>query len=150
LSEVERQNAENVNAIKQVLTTFTGLEHRLELVRELNGVKYYDDSFGTTPETAIVAMQAFSRPKVVILGGSDKGASYDELAKAVATSNVRQAVIIGDAGPAIEEALHKTGFTNTSPGGKTMTEIVANTHQKTQPGDIVLLSTACASFDMFK
>jgi UDP-N-acetylmuramoylalanine--D-glutamate ligase len=63
------------DAIRTVLTTFTGLEHRLEFVRELDGVKYYDDSFGTTPETAQVAVEAFSEPKVLILGGSDKGST---------------------------------------------------------------------------
>ncbi len=81
LSEVE--DPIKIKATRQVLTTFTGLEHRLEFVRELNGIKYYDDSFGTTPDTAIVAMQALPQPKVMILGGSDKGIPFDQLADAV-------------------------------------------------------------------
>ncbi|MCA9334378.1 UDP-N-acetylmuramoyl-L-alanine--D-glutamate ligase [Candidatus Saccharibacteria bacterium] len=90
------QVTQNIEAMRSVLTSFSGMEHRLELVRELDGVKYYDDSFGTTPETAIVAMQAFEQPKIVILGGSDKGASYAELAQSVATDNVRCAILIGE------------------------------------------------------
>ncbi|HVI60888.1 MAG TPA: UDP-N-acetylmuramoyl-L-alanine--D-glutamate ligase, partial [Candidatus Saccharimonadales bacterium] len=63
------QISQNAAAMRSVLGSFGGLEHRLELVRELDGVRYYDDSFGTTPETAVVAIQAFEEPKVVILGG---------------------------------------------------------------------------------
>jgi UDP-N-acetylmuramoylalanine--D-glutamate ligase len=137
-------------AMRSVLTSFTGLEHRLQSVRELDGVTYYDDSFGTTPETAMVAIQAFDQPKVIILGGSDKGANYDDLAKTVNDSNVRAAVLIGDQASEIEAALEKTGFKNFVPGGDNMTEIVDTARSKAESGDIVLLSTACASFDMFK
>lgn len=144
------QVAQDTQAIKSVLTTFKGLEHRLELVREINGVKYYDDSFGTTPETAIVAIQAFAQPKVIILGGSDKGASFDELAKAVKNSNIRSVVLIGQMAPKIKQALDKIGYQKIIEGGKTMPEIVAVAKSQAQPGDVVLLSTACASFDMFQ
>lgn len=143
------QAVKDVQAIRSVLTTFTGLEHRLELVREVGGVKYYDDSFGTTPETAIVAIEAFAQPKVVILGGSSKGASYDELAKTVRSNNVKSVVIIGDEGPKIADILEQKGFKNIVAGGKTMGEIVATAKAQAETGDIVLLSTACASFDMF-
>ncbi|HLZ14794.1 MAG TPA: UDP-N-acetylmuramoyl-L-alanine--D-glutamate ligase [Candidatus Saccharimonadales bacterium] len=139
----------DIAPLKSVLTTFTGLEHRLEFVREVNGVKYYDDSFGTTPETAMVAIEAFDQPKVIILGGSDKGASFDDLAKTVASNNVRQVITIGLMGPKIAEALHAQGYSGTLPGGTTMPEIVAAAQKAAQPGDVVLLSTACASFDMF-
>lgn len=141
---------QNIDAAHSVLTSFSGLEHRLEFVRELNGVKYYDDSFGTTPETAIVAMQAFAQPKVVILGGSDKGAQYDELAQAVKTANVRKALLIGDQADHIQAALEKAGFTEYQTGGTNMQEIVATARAVAQDGNVVLLSTGCASFDMFK
>jgi UDP-N-acetylmuramoylalanine--D-glutamate ligase len=144
------QVSQDIEAIRPVVTTFSGLEHRLELVRELDGVKYYDDSFGTTPETAIVAVQAFAEPKVLILGGSDKGASYDELANVVASSNIRKVLLIGDQAASIQEALDRAEFTNYMPGGENMTDIVGHAHENARPGDIVLLSTACASFDMFK
>ncbi|HJP96542.1 MAG TPA: UDP-N-acetylmuramoyl-L-alanine--D-glutamate ligase [Candidatus Saccharimonadales bacterium] len=137
------------DAIRKVLTTFTGLEHRLEFVRELDGVKYYDDSFGTTPETAIVAMEALKEPKVVILGGADKGASYSGLAQAVKHANVRTAVIIGSTGAAIVAALKEVGFTSIVDGGTTMRAIVETARKAAQAGDVVLLSTGCASFGLF-
>ncbi len=136
--------------LRQALTTFTGLEHRLEFVRELDGVKYYNDSFGTTPETAMVAIQAFQEPKVIILGGSDKGAGYDELASIVASGNVRHALLIGDQADRIRQALEAAGFHDHSDGGDTMEEIVGKLHAAAQPGDVGLLSTGCASFGMFK
>lgn len=144
------QVTQDINAIHGVLNSFTGLEHRLELVRELDGVKYYDDSFGTTPETATVAIEAFAQPKVVILGGSDKGSQYDSLASVISKSDISKIVLIGETAPAIQSALEKNGFSNFVSGGKTMAEIVATAKQHAQPGGVVLLSTGCASFDLFK
>lgn len=144
------QVTQNVEAIRSVLRSFTGLEHRLEFVREFKGVKYYDDSFGTTPETAIVAIQAFSQPKVVILGGADKGSNYDELGKVVASGNVKKVVLIGKMAPNIRQSLNAAGFHDTIDGGDTMEEIVKAASQSSTSGDVVLLSTACASFGLFK
>jgi UDP-N-acetylmuramoylalanine--D-glutamate ligase len=144
------QVTQDVKAIRKVLKSFSGLEHRLEFVAELGGVKYYDDSFGTTPETAAVAIESFTEPKIVILGGSDKGAGFDVLAQTVKDNNVRQAVIIGDTGPKIITALDAAGFKNVSLGGKTMESALATCRQHAQPGDVVLLSTGCASFGMFE
>lgn len=149
VTAVWQAGVHDLDAIRSVLTSFTGLEHRLEFVRELDDVRYYDDSFGTTPETAIVAMQAFEQPKVIILGGSDKGASYDELATAVTQNNVRAALLIGDQAARIQAALEKAGFNDSMPGGHNMTEIVANARTTALAGDVVLLSTGCASFGMF-
>lgn len=144
------QITQNVPAIRTVLTSFSGLEHRLEFVREVGGVRYYDDSFGTTPETAIVAIESFKAPKVLILGGTDKGAPFDELAEAVANDNVRQVITIGTTAPAIEAALRAAHYETITPGGSTMNDIVHAAQAAAQPGDVVLLSTACASFDMFQ
>jgi len=144
------QVVQDVDAARQVLTSFTGLPYRLEFVRELDGVSYYNDSFGTTPETAIVAMQAFDQPKVIILGGSDKGAAYDELAAAVTKSNVRRVILIGDQADRIQAALERVDYTDFTPGGDTMTDIVDAASDAAEAGDIVLLSTGCASFDLFK
>lgn len=140
----------NTSAVQQAVSSFTGLEHRLEFVREVNGVKYYNDSFGTTPETAQVAIEAFEQPKVIILGGSDKGASFDNLARTVASSNVRKVVVIGTMAEKITRALQNAGFTEIVPGGETMQQIVKTCENIAQPGDIVLLSTGCASFGLFK
>lgn len=136
--------------IRSVVTSFTGLPHRLELVREFEGVSYYDDSFGTTPETAIVAVQSFTEPKIIILGGSDKGASYDELAQVIASSSVRAVIVIGEIGPKIKLALGAVGYLSVIDGPKTMTEIVGKAWEYAEDGDVVLLSTASASFDMFE
>jgi UDP-N-acetylmuramoylalanine--D-glutamate ligase len=160
MGEVESQVL--IEATRSVLTSFSGLEHRLEFVRELAGVKYYNDSFGTTPETAIVAIEAFEQPKVVILGGSDKGADFSVLARTVANNTIRQVILIGNTShphyktvtPKIEAALRAQGvdtlLSTVKPGGITMNEIVQVARDAAQPGDVVLLSTACASFDLFK
>ncbi len=144
------QATHNIPAIRKALTSFSGLEHRLEFVRQFDGVKYYDDSFGTTPETAIVAMEAFAEPKVVILGGSDKGASFEELAQSVVKNNVRTVIAIGQMGPVIAHELSKLGYEHIVEGARNMAEIISQARISAQDGDVVLLSTGCASFGMFE
>lgn len=144
------QVTQDTKAMRKVITGFSGLEHRLEFVRDVDGVKYYDDSFGTTPETAIVAIEAFKEPKVVILGGSDKGADYSELADVVIKNNVRSVVAIGITGKKIAALLRNKGYKNVLDGDSTMTGVVFAARSQAKPGDVVLLSTASASFDMFK
>ena len=143
------QVTQDVDAMRSILTTFTGLEHRLEFVREVDGVRYYNDSFGTTPETAIVALEAFKAPKVVIFGGASKGVPFDALGPATAANNVRCAILIGATANEIQQALAAANFTDVTPVDGTMDDIVAAAQAAAQPGDIVLLSTACASFGMF-
>jgi UDP-N-acetylmuramoylalanine--D-glutamate ligase len=140
----------NVEVIKKVITSFSGLEHRLEFVRELAGVKYYDDSFGTTPETAIVALKSLPQPKVMILGGYDKGLPFDSMADEIVKNNVRHAILIGDIAPAIETLLKDRGFTAITDGPKDMPAIINEAKRVAQAGDVVLLSTGCASFGLFK
>ena len=82
-----------VSNMISVLKTFKGLEHRLQLVSEINGVKYYDDSFSTTPETAIAAIQAFTQPEILILGGSSKGSDFSELGKVISEAHNIKAII---------------------------------------------------------
>lgn len=140
----------DIAAIKEAVTEFSGLDHRLDFVAEVSGVEFYDDSFGTTPETAIVAIEAFEQPKVLILGGSSKGASFKGLARSVAENNVRQVITIGETGPAIAQALRDEGFTELTPGGTTMEDTVLAAQMAAEAGDVVLLSTGCASFDLFE
>jgi UDP-N-acetylmuramoylalanine--D-glutamate ligase len=147
--------------IRSAISGFSGLEHRLELVVEAGGVKYYNDSFSTTPETAIAAIQAFNQPKVIILGGSDKGSDYTALAAEIADANIRQVILVGDtknprhnsASPLLAKAFKDQGITKVKSlirdGGSTMDEVVATAAKVVKTGDIVLLSPACASFDMF-
>ena len=144
------QVTQDLAAMRTVLSSFSGLPHRLELVREFNGVRYYDDSFGTTPETAIVAIEAFTEPEIIILGGRSKGASYDELVKAIAKHNVKKVIAIGESTEEITEKLAAVGYTNVVRGGQGITEITQQAQKLAAPGDVVLLSTASASFDMFK
>lgn len=144
------QVTQDKDAIRRVLSTFSGLEHRLELAGEVDGVKYINDSFGTTPETAMVAMQAFDQPKIMILGGADKGASFDELARAIKTSSVKHAIVIGQVADKIINSLHAAGLTDITSGLTKMPEIVAKARQIAQPGDVVLLSAATSSFGLFK
>ncbi len=143
------QVTQDTDAIRRVLSTFSGLEHRLEFVREFEGVSYFDDSFGTAPQTAIVALEAFSQPKIIILGGSNKGIPFESLGEAVAKNNVSQVITIGETAPLIETALHEASFTAITPGGNTMESIVATARKLAKPGEVVLLSPACASFGMF-
>lgn len=144
------QISKNADAVKQTVESFSGMPYRLELIREIDGARYYNDSFGTTPETAIVAIEAFSEPKIVILGGSDKGSDYTQLAETVAKNNIKRVILIGEMADDIATALKKSGFDDIESGGETMDEIVEKARRLAAPGDVVLLSPACASFDMFK
>lgn len=140
------------SAISSVLQSFTGLEHRLEVVREVNGVLYYDDSFSTTPETAIAAIEAFSGPEIVILGGSGKKSDFTELGEVIAKAkNIKAIIGIGEEWPRIREqiATRKSQIVLIE-GAKDMKTIVQAASKIAQPGDVVLLSPACASFDMFE
>lgn len=144
--------------VKEVLQNFKGLEHRLELVSEIKGVKYYNDSFSTTPETAMAAIKSFSTSQIIILGGSSKGSDFKRLGEEIVkTENVKAVILIGLEGPRIEQAikegqesLQKQGNLKIIKGPKNMGEIVQTAFMTASPGDVVLLSPACASFDLFK
>lgn len=138
-------------AMAQVLETFTGLEHRLEHVADVDGVKYYDDSFSTTPETAIAAIQAFTQPEVLILGGSSKNSDFAELGEVIAKAeNIRAIIGIGIEWERIKDEImkHKNTIFMVE-GAKDMPTVVAAAAKIAQKGDVVLLSPACASFGMF-
>jgi UDP-N-acetylmuramoylalanine--D-glutamate ligase len=139
------------DAMAQVLETFKGLEHRLELVAEVNGVKYYDDSFSTTPETAIAAIQAFKQPEILILGGSSKNSDFSELGALVAKAdNIRAIIGIGIEWERIKEAIQEHDVkVFMVEGAKDMQTVVQAAAKIAQKGDVVLLSPACASFGMF-
>lgn len=138
--------------IVEVLKTFQGLEHRLELVREVNGVKYYDDSFSTTPETAIAAIEAFDQPEILILGGSSKNSDFSELGAVISKAkNVKAIIGVGFEWERIKADIHKPKSNILYiEGAKDMKTIVAAAGKIAISGDVVLLSPACASFDMFK
>jgi len=130
------------------LVNFTGLEHRLELVREVNNVKYYNDSFSTVPETAIAAIDSFSEPVVLIAGGSSKKSDYTELGKKIAASNVKAIILIGDTAEEIKASI--PSFEGEIVLGLTrMSDVVAKAAQIAEIGDVILLSPASASFGLF-
>lgn len=135
-------------AIECGLRSFSGLDHRLKFVGEVDGVKYYDDSIATTPGSAMAALKSFSQPKVVILGGSDKGAMYDEivdLCKATETS----VVAIGTTGAKIAELCTSKGVAVVRLVTNDMRQILSAARTMSKPGSVVVLSPASASFDQF-
>jgi UDP-N-acetylmuramoylalanine--D-glutamate ligase len=132
----------------QGLQAFDGLPHRLKFVAEKNGVKYYDDSIATTPGSAIAALASFEEPKVIILGGHDKGADYSELIESCVQSSAT-VIAIGSNGPRIAQMCREAGVAVVEVSGD-MRAIVAEAADITQPGSVVILSPAAASFDMFK
>lgn len=134
----------NIEAIKKVLTTFTGLEEHLELIGEVDGVKYYNDTYATAPDAAMAAMSAFAQPKVMILGGIDKQVPLGPMADAIVASNVRGVVLIDDLADQLMTVFKEREFENAVLGGSTMTEIVARARELAQPGDVVLLSPGAA------
>ena len=142
----------SIQNIAYVLRIFKGLEHRLELVKEINGAKYYDDSFSSIPETAIAAINAFKNPEILILGGSSKNSDFEELGKTIKSAKNIKAII----GIGIEWARIKEQLSDLDPevlvleGAKDMQTIVVAVSKLAVEGDVVLLSPACASFDMFK
>lgn len=142
----------DIDSIKQAVYNFPGLEHRLELVADINGVKYYNDSFGTTPETTIAAIKSFSEPIVLIVGGSEKGSDFTKLGEEISNSSVKAVIAIGQMTDRIRSSIEKAGVFHGQiiTGLKSMPEIVATASQIADLGDVVLLSPAAASFDMFK
>jgi len=141
----------DLNSIKKVVFSFKGLEHRLEFIREIGGVKFYNDSFSTTPETTIAAIKAFSQPIILITGGSEKGSDYTQLGKEISQSKVKTLILIGKTAQKIKKIVQKAGFRGKiiyKPGE--MKEVVKKAFTEAKKGDVVLLSPACASFDMFK
>ncbi len=146
-----RASGVDVDSIRTGAEHFEGLEHRLETVKTVGGVIYVNDSFSTVPETAIAAIDSFAQPLVLIVGGSDKGSDYTDLGRRIARSSVHALIVIGAMTDKILGAVTAAGYSGEVVTGlTTMKDIVTVSHEKARPGDVVLLSPACASFDMFK
>jgi UDP-N-acetylmuramoylalanine--D-glutamate ligase len=132
-------------AMLQVLREFQGLAHRTQWVGEYRGVSWYNDSKATNIGAAVAAIQGFDGPLVLIAGGQGKGADFSELAGAV-DERLKAAVLLGEAADEIEQAFEGRLCTRRAVD---MADAVAKAAELVQPGDTVLLSPACASFDMF-
>ncbi len=133
--------------ITETLTTFQGVEHRIEFCGELNGVRFVNDSKGTNPDASIKAVQAIKGGIILIAGGYDKDSGYDELIEAF-EGKVRYMMLLGVTAPKIKAAAERLGFTD-SIICKDMEECVKKGFELARPGDTVLLSPACASWDMY-
>jgi UDP-N-acetylmuramoylalanine--D-glutamate ligase len=133
-------------AVQKVIDEFQGIEHRLEWVREIDGVSFFNDSKGTNVGSVVKSLMSFQKPILLIAGGRDKGGDYSPL-KMLIAEHVKGMALIGEARERICAALG--GLTETVKVD-TLEEAVYWAFSKAVPGDVVLLSPACASFDMFE
>jgi UDP-N-acetylmuramoylalanine--D-glutamate ligase len=136
----------NSRIVAESLAQFSGVEHRLEFVREVNGVKYINDSKATNVESVWYALQAYKEPLVILLGGRDKGNDYAKLLQPV-REHVKSIIAIGESAQKVVDA-----FKSIKPVtiADSMESAVKKAQAAAAPGDIVLLSPACASFDWFR
>lgn len=134
--------------LRQTLKTFPAVPHRLEPVAEINGVHYINDSKGTNPEATMKALEAYPNPLVLIAGGRNKGSDFTLLAQQM-VGRVKHLVLVGEAAPELEEAARKAGLTSIYRA-RDFAVAVREASRAAAPGDIVMLSPACASWDMFK
>lgn len=137
-----------VSVIKEAVTRFQGVEHRIEFVKEVAGVAYYNDSKGTNPDAAIKGIQAMNRPTLLIGGGYDKDSQFDQWIQSF-NGKVKWLVLLGATKEKIAQSARKHGFTNIILVDN-LEEAVEVCAKKAQRGDAVLLSPACASWGMFK
>jgi UDP-N-acetylmuramoylalanine--D-glutamate ligase len=135
--------------ILEVVKNFKGLEHRLELVKTVKGITFYNDSFATGPQPTIAAINSFSEPETLILGGSDKGLDYSELGDVInKKENIKNIILIGAIRNEIKKYIQGKDVHDLETSG--MQEIVKKAFEVTPKGGVVILSPAAASFDMFK
>lgn len=134
------------DVVRESLASFEGVPHRLELVREINGVRYVNDSKATNVNAVWYALESFSERIVLIAGGRDKGNDYASL-KPLVRRKVRAVIAIGESA---DKVINELGaVAEQSVEAKTMEEAIHFAHFFAEPGDVVLLSPACSSFDMF-
>ncbi len=133
--------------IVATLKEFKGVAHRIEFVREVNGVAYYNDSKGTNPDAAIKGIQAMNRKTVLIGGGYDKGVDFDEWIQAF-DDKVKKLILIGQTAQLIADTARKYGF-NDVVLAEDLKEAVVLSAEEAKAGEAVLLSPACASWGMF-
>jgi UDP-N-acetylmuramoylalanine--D-glutamate ligase len=142
-----------VEALRRVATSFAGVEHRLELVRERQGVRWYNDSIATSPERTMAALRAFEAPIVLLAGGRDKHLPWEEMA-ALAWRKVRYLILFGEAADKVESAMARTRPSDTTAGtaihhAGTVAGAVALADRLARAGDVVLLSPGGTSFDSY-
>lgn len=142
----------NNEIIKQTVLNFSGLKHRLQFVAEINGIKYYNDSISTIPETAIAAIESFpNQSLVLILGGSEKNLDYSQLVDVIAKhKNIKAVITMGPVGTRISPQIIANNFSGHLLGPFTdFISVMQAVKRIAKEGDVVLLSPAAPSFDMF-
>lgn len=144
--------AHDKNAIKKAITEFTGLEHRIEYVKTVSGIKFYNDSFATGLHATVAALNAVKEPKIAIIGGFDRMLSIDyfgEFLKSNAT-NVKHVVLIGQSQDRVAKMFDELGITNYSKSDATTIEsVIADALPHAESGDAIVFSPGFASFGMF-
>jgi UDP-N-acetylmuramoylalanine--D-glutamate ligase len=146
---VGRLSGVSLSTLTRIVEEFAGVEHRLELVREFHEVIYYNDSISTTPDRAIAGLQAMTRPTILIAGGYDKRLPFDALAQ-VLVKKCKHLVVLGVTAPQIMKAVKAVQEDFPITWVAAFDEAVTMATKLAAPGDVVLLSPACASYDMFK
>jgi len=138
--------------VKQAIKDFKGLEHHLEFVREITGVKFYNDSASTMPQATLAAIRAFQNPVVLILGGVNKGYNLEEFVKELkACRNLKSIILIGKTAPELEKFFNKLNpVFKVVRGAKNISGITRKAKVLSRRGDTILFSPGFASFDMFK
>lgn len=132
--------------IREAFKSFKGVEHRIEFVRELNGVEYYNDSKATNVDSVIVALKSFSKPVYLILGGKDKGNNYDQI-KELVQKHVVKIYAIGVSAQKVKNYFSEIVETEIKDS---LEACIKSAYEEAKPGSVLLLSPACASFDMFE
>jgi UDP-N-acetylmuramoylalanine--D-glutamate ligase len=136
----------NTTGIRRAIKNFKGLPHRIEHVATINGAEYYDDSKATTVDSVAKALEVFSKPVILIMGGRNKGNDFS-LLKNTVTKHVKKLIVLGESR---EEITASLGNIVETVSAESMEDSVNLAHGAARPGDVVLLSPACSSFDMFK
>ncbi len=144
----------DIEAIRGVATSFRGVEHRLEFVREVRGVRYYNDSIATSPERVVAALNSFDGSIILLAGGKDKNLPWEEMAE-LTVRKVRHIIIFGESAPKIERAIREARARLGAEGPgislcSTLEEAVEEASRVAKPGEIVLLSPGGTSFDAFR
>ncbi|MEO6878735.1 MAG: cyanophycin synthetase, partial [Gemmatimonadaceae bacterium] len=142
----EHRSDRALNTIATALKTFSALEHRIEPAGEFGGVTWINDSKSTNVASTLVAMKGMSRPTVLLLGGKHKGEPYTDLIPELQRTG-RMVIAYGEAAPLVEADLG--GAVPLTRMGSSFEDVVDAARRAAQPGDVVLLSPACSSYDMF-
>jgi UDP-N-acetylmuramoylalanine--D-glutamate ligase len=137
----------SIEVIKKVLKSFNGVSHRIEVVDTIEDIEFINDSKGTNPEASIKAIQAMKKPIILIAGGMDKGSDFTEFINSF-NGKVKYLILLGETADIIEHAAIKQGFSKIEKVNS-IENAVLNSFKIADKGDVVLLSPACASWDMF-